>query len=107
MNANTNSSEQPVLQNINNSVTWMPLKVGATDRSSDFAMQRKTQLELTNKSVVAHRFIGGNRDASSVVARRRQQRGDTRSETNSFATSDTTNRKEVASAISRTRRMAG
>ncbi len=97
----------PVLQNTNNSVTWMPVKVGGTDRSSTFAMQRFTQNEITNKSIRQHRFIGGNRDASSVVARKRQQRGDVRSFTNSFATSDAVSQRDVFSALARTRRMSG
>ncbi len=97
----------PVLQNINNSVTWMPVKVGGTDRSSTFAMQRFTQNEITNKSIRQHRFIGGNRDASAVVARKRQQRGDARSFTNSCATSDAVSQRDVFSALARTRRMSG
>jgi hypothetical protein len=97
----------PVLQNINNSATWMPVKVGGVDRSSAFALQRMAQPELTNKSVVAHRFIGGNRDASSVVARKRLQRGDVRSLTNSYAASDAVSKRDVTMAIARTRRGSG
>jgi len=97
----------PVLQNINNSVTWMPVKVGVADRSSTFAMQRFAQNEITNKTILKHRFIGGNRDASSVVAKKRQQRGDVRSLTNSCSTSDAVSTRDVFSALSRTRRMAG
>ena len=97
----------PVLQNINNSSGFMPVKLGATDRSSSFAMQRFTQDQITNKLINPKRFVGGNRDASSVTARRRQQLGDTRSSSNSFATSDAVASREVFSAFARTRRMAG
>ena len=101
------ANQQPVLKNINNSTTWMPVKVGATDRTSAFALQRQVQPAFTDNRVVAHRFIGGNRDASSVVARKRLERGDVRSVVNSFAPSDAVNKRDVYSAYVRTRRHAG
>jgi hypothetical protein len=101
------ANQQPVLKNINNSTTWMPIKVGATDRTSAFALQRQVQPALTDKRVVMNRFIGGNRDASAVAARKRLERGDVRSLVNSFAPSDAVSKRDVYSAYVRTRRHAG
>ena len=57
------------------SIKAMPQKDSTSDGTSTFAMSRKTYYE-TQPAVTAailkqKKFIGGNRDASSVVARRR------------------------------------
>jgi hypothetical protein len=51
----------------------MPQKDSTSDGTSDFAMSRKTYYETYTSAAALRqkKFIGGNRDASSVVARRR------------------------------------
>ncbi len=60
------------------SIKAMPQKDSTSDGTSTFAMSRKTYYEtqpanaaVTTAILKQKKFIGGNRDASSVVARRR------------------------------------
>lgn len=79
----TFSSFPPTVQDTNNrilnSVKAMPLKNEAADGDSSFAMGRKyytetnnTEATLTNKIIQKKKYLGGNnRDASSVIRRRK------------------------------------
>lgn len=72
-------SVTPILQNINNAVLTgeraMPMKDSTSDNTSTFSMNRMvfarsgpdTTIDSTKK------WIGGNRDASQVIANRRTQ----------------------------------
>jgi len=71
---------QPIKTGINNgtlsSLKAMPQKDITSDGASSFAMGRKNYYETyapapSNAVLKQKKFIGGNRDASSVVARRR------------------------------------
>ena len=71
---------QNVRTEINNgtlsSLKAMPQKDSTSDGTSSFAMGRKNYYETlatppTNEVLKQKKFIGGNRDASSVVARRK------------------------------------
>jgi hypothetical protein len=63
-------------QNINNNVLSsqkaMPLKDNATTNDSDFSIPRHQYVEtVTSQPVAEKKWIGGNRDASQIIANRR------------------------------------
>lgn len=70
---------KPILTQINNGtlsgMKAMPQKDITSDGTSDFAMDRHAYAEsltsYSNQQWKQKKFIGGNRDASSVAARRR------------------------------------
>jgi hypothetical protein len=86
----------------------MPLKDLTSDNTSSFAMGRRNFYE-TSQAVQAvqareKKFIGGNRDASSVAARRTAVAiGRVNKSVNSFVSSDSVSRKDEFTAIRRVR----
>lgn len=86
----------------------MPLKDLSSDNTSSFAMGRRNFYE-TSQAVQAvqareKKFIGGNRDASSVAARRTAVAiGRVNTSVNSFVSSDSVSRKDEFTAIRRVR----
>ena len=85
----------------------MPLKDLTSDNTSSFAMGRRNFYETTQAVQVQARekkFIGGNRDASSVAARRTAVAiGRVNNSVVSFVSSDSVSRKDEFAAISRVR----
>lgn len=85
----------------------MPLKDLTSDNTSSFAMGRRNFYETTQAVQVQARekkFIGGNRDASSVAARRTAVAiGRINTSVNSFVSSDSVSRKDEFTAIRRVR----
>lgn len=85
----------------------MPLKDLTSDNASSFAMGRRNFYETSQVSQVQARekkFIGGNRDASSVAARRTAVAiGRVNKSVNSFVSSDSVSRKDEFTAIRRVR----
>ena len=85
----------------------MPLKDLTSDNTSSFAMGRRNFYETTQAVQVQARekkFIGGNRDASSVAARRTAVAiGRVNTSVNSFVSSDSVSRKDEFTAIRRVR----
>ena len=85
----------------------MPLKDLTSDNASSFAMGRRNFYETSQASQVQARekkFIGGNRDASSVAARRTAVAiGRVNKSVNSFVSSDSVSRKDEFTAIRRVR----
>jgi hypothetical protein len=83
----------------------MPLKDLTSDNTSSFAMGRRNFYE-TSQAVQARekKFIGGNKDASSVAARRTAVAiGRVNTLVNSFVSSDSVSRKDEFTAIRRVR----
>jgi hypothetical protein len=83
----------------------MPLKDLTSDNASSFAMGRRNFYE-TSQALQARekKFIGGNRDASSVAARRTAVAiGRVNKSVNSFVSSDSVSRKDEFTAIRRVR----
>jgi len=83
----------------------MPLKDLTSDNASSFAMGRRNFYETT-QAVQARekKFIGGNRDASSVAARRTAVAiGRVNKSVNSFVSSDSVSRKDEFTVIRRVR----
>ena len=85
----------------------MPMKDLTSDNTSSFAMGRRNFYE-TSQAVQAQarekKFIGGNRDASSVAARRTAVAiGRVNTSVNSFVSSDSVSRKDEFTAIRRVR----
>ena len=88
----------------------MPMKDLTSDNTSSFAMGRRNFYETTQASQVSQvqarekKFIGGNRDASSVAARRTAVAiGRVNKLVNSFVSSDSVSRKDEFTAIRRVR----
>ena len=86
----------------------MPLKDLTSDNTSSFAMGRRNFYETTQavQAVQARekKFIGGNRDASSVAARKTAVAiGRVNTSVNSFVSSDSVSRKDEFTAIRRVR----
>lgn len=85
----------------------MPMKDLTSDNTSSFAMGRRNFYETTQAVQAQARekkFIGGNRDASSVAARRTAVAiGRVNKLVNSFVSSDSVSRKDEFTAIRRVR----
>lgn len=85
----------------------MPLKDLSSDNASSFAMGRRNFYETSQAvqtQIREKKFIGGNRDASSVAARRTAVAiGRVNTSTNSFVSSDSVSRKDEFTAIRRVR----
>lgn len=85
----------------------MPMKDLTSDNTSSFAMGRRNFYETTQAVQAQARekkFIGGNRDASSVAARRTAVAiGRVNTSVNSFVSSDSVSRKDEFTAIRRVR----
>ena len=86
----------------------MPLKDLTSDNTSLFAMGRRNFYETSQVSQASQirqkKFIGGNRDASSVAARRTAVAiGRVNTSVNSFVSSDSVSRKDEFTAIRRVR----
>ena len=85
----------------------MPMKDLTSDNTSSFAMGRRNFSETTQAVQVQARekkFIGGNKDASSVAARRTAVAiGRVNTLVNSFVSSDSVSRKDEFTAIRRVR----
>jgi hypothetical protein len=86
----------------------MPLKDLTSDNASSFAMGRRNFYETSQVSKASQarekKFIGGNRDASSVAARRTAVAiGRVNKSVNSFVSSDSVSRKDEFTAIRRVR----
>ena len=82
----------------------MPLKDLTSDNTSSFAMGRRNFYETSQVQARQKKFIGGNRDASSVAARRTAVAiGRVNTSVNSFVSSDSVSRKDEFTAIRRVR----
>jgi hypothetical protein len=82
----------------------MPMKDLTSDNTSSFAMGRRNFYETSQSQPREKKFIGGNRDASSVAARRTAVAiGRVNTSVNSFVSSDSVSRKDEFTAIRRVR----
>ena len=102
-------NKRPITNHIMNNASLsgaaaMPLKDLSSDNASSFAMGRRNFYETSQVQPREKKFIGGNRDASSVAARRTAVAiGRVNTSTNSFVSSDSVSRKDEFTAIRRVR----
>lgn len=102
----------PILTEINNSQAWMPVKTGVANHTSSFMMGRLVQRQLTNGTHntninLQKKFIGGNRDSSSITAKKTAIAigKNTRNQNlTTFVENDSVSKKEIYTALNRVRR---